>query len=76
MLSYRRMSVPYEYTCMGVLYAYGPICTYGAEHKYCVCVYTRVLSKKPTHVWITPPLSHACDMHVLYKIWVICTVVM
>ena len=26
---------------------------------YCVCVYTCVLSKKPTHVWFTPRVSHA-----------------
>ena len=29
------------------------------ECKYCMCVYTRVLLKKPTRVWFTPRVSYA-----------------
>ena len=39
--------------------------------KYYMCVYTLVLSKKPTCVWF---MSHMCDLHVLFKLWVIFTV--
>ena len=55
------MGVPYEYMSMGVPYVYGLVCTYGAEHKYCMCIYTCVLlSEKPMCVWFTPHMSHTC----------------
>ena len=43
--------------------------------KYCVCVCTCVLPKKPTHVWFTPRVSHVCDTCRPFKLWVICTVI-
>ena len=33
-----------------------------------------VLSKKPTHVWFTPRVSHEDHTHGPFKLWVICTV--
>ena len=76
MSSYMCMGIPYEYMGMGVPYAYGPVCTCGAGHEYCMYVLCMcVLSKKPIRVWFTPCVSHACHTHVLFKLWVICTVV-
>ena len=37
-------------------------------------MYMRMLSRKPTRMWFTPHISHSCDMCVLFKLWVICTV--
>ena len=41
---------------------------------YWLCVYMHVLSKKPTHVWFNPCMSHMCEMRVPFKLWVICTI--
>ena len=39
-----------------------------------MCVYTHVLSKKPTRVWFTPRVSHLYNTYGPFKLWVICTV--
>ena len=47
--------------------------------KYCVCVNTRVLPKKPTCMWFTICVIrvwHACHTRGPFKLWVIHTVAM